>query len=83
MKYIKKGFSGDCVLESVLNGLTLLVGIAVLAVGLTWWLLFLKTRDKTGEANQKAKPGERKLLRWFWLLFAAWTGCMILVNCFF
>ena len=70
-------------LETVLKGLPLLLLLAALAVGFVWRHLFVKTRDKTGEAYQKAKPGELKLLRWLWLLFAAWTGCMILVNCFF
>ena len=41
-------------LETALKGLTLLLGLASLAVGLAWWLLFMKTRNKTGEAYQKA-----------------------------
>ncbi len=70
-------------LETVLKGLTLLLLLAALAVGFVWRHVFVKTRDKTGEAYQKAKPGELKLRRWFWILLAGAAGGTILLSCFF
>ena len=64
-------------LEPLLKALTLLLIIAVFGTGMTWWLVFLWTREKTGEAYQQAKPRELKLRRCFWILLALFAVCCL------
>ena len=63
--------------ETLLYGLTLLLGIAMFGTGVAWYLVRIKTREKTGEAYQQAKPRELKLGYCYWILLALWAVCCL------
>ncbi len=63
--------------ETLPNGLTLLLVIAVFGTGIAWCFVRMRTRDKTGEAYQQAKPREIKLGRCFWILLALFAVCCL------
>ena len=66
--------------ETLLKGLTLLLLIAAFGTGMAWWLVFLRTREKTGEAYQRAKPRELKLRRCWWILLALLAVCCLAAS---